>query len=303
LATQTGLGCRPHQFAHLETSASQSKGLGEWKKNVYCRHVLRFTLAGYHENLLSLAYPGNRHGYEYFKPALKYLLTQWACTPEQVRQIILRSDAEQGTDQNVSYVLWCGMQVLMKGYSGKRTQTGVHQTAAEAWQADPTRTGRWAVATPTQLRLGRQLQSYLLRWLTPRNELKHASLLSTLPYPLFMLWNLYDGRGADEVEIRSDKSGLDLTHRRKHRLNAQEGWLILTDTAHNLLAWLHPWMLNGSPFEGFGPKRIVQDLMSIPGQVIFKEDHLEKVALLKTHPYAAEMRACLQKMLHTFDLE
>ena len=35
-------------------------------------------------------------------------------------------------------------------------------------------------------------------------------------------------------------SGLNLNLRRKHSLNAQEGWLVLTDVAHNLLAWLQP---------------------------------------------------------------
>jgi hypothetical protein len=190
-----------------------------------------------------LAYAGNRHGYEYFKPALKYLLSQWPCTPKRLQQIILRSDAEQGTDENISYVLWLGMHVLMKGYSGRRTQVWVKQTPKKTWQADPDHPGRWAAPGPVTLRLGRHLDAYLLRWLTQRDELNHATLLSTLPYPVFTLWNVYDGRGADEVEVRSDKSGLGLTHRRKHLLNAQEGWLILTDTAHNLLAWLHPWML------------------------------------------------------------
>ena len=236
------------------------------------------------------------------KPALKYLLSQWALTPEQLRHLILRSDAEQGTDENVRYVLWLGMQLLMKGYSGRRTAAWVNHTSPTAWLADPHRADRWAAPAPVILRLGRHLDAYLLRWLNPRQEFDHATLLSTLPYPVFALWNLYDGRGTDEVEIQADKSGLGLTHRRKHRLNAQEGWLILTDTAHNLLAWLHPWMLAGSSFESFGPLRIVNDLLCIPGQVTFKGDRLTKVALLKKHPYAAEMRLCLQKMLKTFDL-
>jgi len=57
-------------------------------------------------------------------------------------------------------------------------------------------------------------------------------------------------------------------------LNAQEGWLVLTDTAHNLLAWLRPWMLVGSSFETFGPKRLVHDLLTIPGHITFEEGRL-----------------------------
>lgn len=230
-------------------------------------------------------------------------MSQWPLTPKQRQHLILRSDAEQGTDENVSYVLWQGLSLLMKSYSGRRTDAWVKRIAPTEWLTDPQRADRWAAPAPVTLRLGRHVEAYLLRWLNQRQELDHATLLSTLPYTVFALWNLYDGRGSDEVEIRADKSGLNLTHRRKHRLNAQEGWLILTDTAHNLLAWLHPWMLAGSSFESFGTLRIVNDLLSIPGQVTFKGHRLHKVTLQKKHPYASEMCDCLQKLLKTFDLK
>jgi len=116
--------------------------VGEWEKNRYCRHVIRFTLAGYHESLLSLVYPGNRHGYEYCKPALQQLLAEWPWSADQRRQIIIRSDAEQGTDANMAYLLWQGFQLLLKGYSGRRTQAWVKQTPDQLWQADPDRADR-----------------------------------------------------------------------------------------------------------------------------------------------------------------
>jgi hypothetical protein len=279
------------------------KGWVSVHKNKYCRHVIRFTLAGYHENLLSVAYPGDRHGYEYFKPALNQLLSQWDWSRSQCQQIIIRSDAEQGTDANVSYVLWLGFQVLMKAYSGRRTQAWVKRTPEAAWQADPNGVERWAAPTPVKLRLGRRMDSYLLRWLNTKRKFAYATLLTTLPYPAFSQWDLYDGRGGAEVEIRSDKSGLKLHQRRKHSLNAQEAWIVLTDVAHNLLAWLCPWMLTGSAFEAFGPKRLVYDLFNIPGQLFFEEDRLAKVALWETHPYADEMRLCLLNLLKTFDLD
>jgi len=62
-------------------------------------------------------------------------------------------------------------------------------------------------------------------------------------------------------------------------------------------------MLAGSAFEGFGPKRLVHDLFTIPGQMIFENGRLHRVALLKSHPYADEMRYCLQRLLTTFDLD
>lgn len=271
-------------------------------KNCYCRHVLRFTLAGYHESLLSLAYPGDRHAYEYGKRALKQLLTHWPWPRDQRGQIIVRSDAELGTDANVGYILWEGFQVLMKGYSGRRTQAWVQRVAETAWQADPQRPDRWATPAPGPLRLGRHLDAYLLRWYDAKQQLDHATLLSTLPLSVFALWNLYDGRGTTEVEIRADKSGLGLHLRRKQSLTAQEAWIVLTDIAHNLLAWLQPWMLAGSPFEHFGPKRLVQDLFPIPGQVVFEDGCLRRVVLSQSHPYAEDIRGCLQHLLSTFQL-
>ncbi|RKY68538.1 MAG: hypothetical protein DRQ24_11585 [Candidatus Latescibacterota bacterium] len=154
-----------------------------------------------------------------------------------------------------------------------------------------------------KLRLGRRLDSYLLRWLDAKQKFVYATLLTTLPYPVFTQWNVYNGRGGAETEIRSDKSGLKLHQRRKHSLNAQEAWIVLTDIAHNLLAWLCPWMLAGSAFEAFGPKRLVYDLLNIPGQLFFEDGRLTKVALWKTHPYADEMRLCLHNLLATFDLD
>jgi hypothetical protein len=292
----------PTSLVTAKRAEGSRKGWVSGQPNAYCRHVIRFTLAGYHESLLSVAYPGDRHGYEYCKPAMQQLLSAWPWTPEQRRHIIIRSDAEQGTDDNVRYLLWYNFQILMKGYSGPRTRAWVKRTPATAWQVDPDQAERWAAPAPVTLRLGRRIDAHLLRWPDAKAPWAYATLLCTLPHPIFQQWRLYDGRGGMETEIRADKSGLNLNLRRKHSLNAQEGWLVLTDVAHNLLAWLHPWMLAGSPFASFGPERLVQDLLAIPGSLTFDADRLQKVALLETHPYAEAMCVCLHKLLQTFDL-
>lgn len=191
----------------------------------------------------------------------------------------------------------------MKGYSGRRTQAWVNRLPEAFWQVDPRHPDRWAAPAPSRLHLGRRLEAYLLHWYDTKQKLDHATLLSTLPLPVFDLWNVYDGRGTTEVEIRSDKSGLGLPLHRKRSFGAQEAWTVLTDVAHNLLAWLQPWMLAGSAFESFGPKRLVYDLFTIPGQIVFENGRLHQVTLLKTHPYADEMRYCLQRLLATFDLD
>jgi hypothetical protein len=292
----------PTSLVTSKQAEGSRKGWVSGQRNTYCRHVIRFTLAGYHESLLSVAYPGDRHGYEYCKPAVQQLLSHWPWTRAQCQQIIVRSDAEQGTDEILSYLLWCNFQILIKGYSGRRTQAWVKRTPATAWQPEPDHAGRWAATAPVQLRLGRQLAAHLLRWRNDKGQLDCATLLSTLPSSIFEQWRLYDGRGGMETEIRADKSGLNLCQRRKHSLTAQEGWLLLTDVAHNLLAWLRPWMLVGSPFATFGPLRLVEDLLTIPGSLTFEAERLQKVALLETHPYAEAMCLCLHKLLETFDL-
>jgi hypothetical protein len=265
--------------------------------------VIRFTLAGYHESLLSVAYGGHQHGYEYLQPAMQVLLQHWPWTALERQQIIIRSDAEQGTDANIRWLRSQQFQVLLKGYSGVRTLAWVRSVARQAWQRDPDNPRRWAAACPVQHPADPGVQAWLLRWPGAHERLQHSTLVSSLQGSVFELWALYDGRGATEVEIRADKSGLALPHRRKHSLSAQEGWIVLTDMAHNLLAWLRPWMLIGSAFEHFGPERLVQDLFPIPGRLCFEGDRLRHVALLASHPYANELRQCLHTLLLTFDLD
>lgn len=278
------------------------KGWVSGRRNQYCRHVIRLTVAGYHESLLSQVYPGNRHGYEYCKPALKKLVEQWPTFKTYAPSVIIRSDAEQGTDANLSYILWAKFQLLMKGYSGRRTNAWVKQTDTSSWQSDPSGKKRWLAPAPAPLRLGRNLRSHLLRWPGKKGTFTHAMLHSTLDFSPFDLWNFYDQRAITEIEIRNDKSGLSLDLRRKQSLYGLEAWVILTDIAHNLLAWLEPWMLADTAFSGFGPKRLVSNLFHIPGHIYIENGRLQKVTLWRSHPYASEMRFCLNKLLKTFDL-
>ena len=84
--------------------------------------MLRVTVPSYHESLLSLIYPGDRQACEWFKPALQTLEKHWSWSQEQRQQVIVRTDAGLGTNANINYALWRQFQVLMKGFSGKRTQ-------------------------------------------------------------------------------------------------------------------------------------------------------------------------------------
>jgi hypothetical protein len=260
------------------------------------------TVPSYHESLLSLIYPGDRPACEWFKPAVQALEAQWPWSAEKRQQVIVRTDAGLGTDANINYALWRQFQVLMKGFSGKRTQAWLKQLDQPTWIEDVARL-RAITPAPVPFRFGRQTHNYLLRWTLPSSTLSYGSLISSLLDldPLTTL-RLYDGRGADEGEIGSDKTGLLLPKRRKHALAAQEALVLLTDVAHNLLAWLHPWALQGSPFAGFGPQRLVADLLSVPGHLDFQAGRLRKVSLWQAHPYAEPVQIVLVTLLRYFDL-
>lgn len=207
-----------------------------------------------------------------------------------------------GTDANVNWLLWQGYQVLMKGFSGTRAKRLAKQVQETDWLEDPERK-RWIAPARNPPRFGRKLNVFVLRWANRKGALRYGTLLSTLlDVEAFSTWRLYDGRGAVEVEIKADKQGLRLPKRRKKSFAAQEGLILLTDLAHNLLSWFHHWVLEESAFAGFGAKRMVEELMCMPGRVEIVDGRLEKVILLETHPYAEQMREILQNLLNHFEI-
>jgi len=53
--------------------------------------------------------------------------------------------------------------------------------------------------------------------------------------------------------------------------------------------------LGDSPFSQWGLKRIVRDLLAIPGRLCFDGSQLNRIDLLETHPYAHDLLICLEK--------
>lgn len=145
------------------------------------------------------------------------------------------------------------------------------------------------------------MQQWVLRWQTETGQVKHATLLCSVPtWSAQEVLNAYDDRGACEVEIRSDKQGLRLPQRRKRQLPAQEALILLTDLAHNTLAWLAPLMFPTGQLATFGPLRLIQDVFSIQGRLCFEQQQLVEVQLCKTHPYAADVAEGLHRLLDHF---
>lgn len=276
------------------------KGYIAGEVNRYGRQLARLSVPTYHESLYSWLYPGNQQAAPTLKPCLEAVQSFLNLSSAQRNRTIIRSDASLGTDGNINWLLWRGYQVLMKGFSGSRAVSLARKVLEDAWLQDEQRK-RWITPAIDPPRFGRRVQVFSIRW-QGKNGLRYGTLLSTLleldPLATF---RLHDGRGAMEVEIKADKQGLHLPNRRKHRFYAQEGLALLTDLAHNLLSWTHHWVLEEEPFADFGTKRMVEELMCIPGRIELKDGKLQKVALLSTHPYAEAMRGALEKLLIMFD--
>lgn len=228
------------------------------------------------------------------------LMTEQLLNLSATRQprLLWRLDGGFGTDGAINWLLPRRCRILVKGFSARRAAKVVHQVPDDAWiEVGPQ---KWVAAIPSPVRYVRRTQTVAVNWITPTGTEKYALLIHQLfDHSPVEIAQCYNARGGMETEIREDKAGLQLVKRRKHAWNAQAAWVVLNDLAHNLIKWTEPWMWHGSTFETFGTLRIVQDLFPIPGRLEFggrHGDRLQKVALLRSHPYALEMQACLQKL-------
>ena len=218
----------------------------------------------------------------------------------QKQRTILRSDSGFGGDDSVNYALSQQWQVLTKGSGGRRPGAFARRVASDDWltlRPDD----RWvarAVDPPTHVR---PVQHLVLRWRTPKGRMKHSTVVcSVLGRSMPQVIGRYDDRGACETEIQADKGGLKLCKRRKKRLPAQEALVLLTDVAHNTLAWVSHWMFPDGPLAAFGTTRFIEDILAIPGHLIFDDERLVEVQLNELHPYAAQTATGLERLLDHF---
>lgn len=245
----------------------------------------------YHETVWSGLYPGNRHSTQGLRPAALAVENAFEFTPAQRRRVAWRLDGGFGSDENLNWLLAREYQVLAKGCSNRRAQALAQR--AQRWDSAPGNC--WLAWVPTPVQFVRPVKTLVKRRLV-KKQFRHSYYFGTLHTSskgAFM--QHYNNRGGAETEFRSDKSGLYLSHRRKHGMNAQEGLVLVTDLTHNLLADFEHRALVGTTFAGYGPKRIVRDLLAIPGRLYFEGGELKRIELLASHQYAAEMLNCLER--------
>jgi hypothetical protein len=253
--------------------------------------LARVSSVQYGETVWSELYPGNRHTIQCFQPAVLAAEIALDLAAEQRRRTVFRMDGGAGSDEHLTWLLARGYQVMAKGLSNRRAEALARQV--RRWDAYK---DAWLGEVPPPADYGHPVRCFVKRRLKD-DRLVHSYYISTLALPskgLFMAY--YDQRGGAEVEqFRNDKSGLNLTARRKRSFPGQKGYLLLTDLAHNLLADFHQRALVGSRFEGYGPKRIIRDLLQMPGKLTFADGKPVKIELLSQKQFSADLLVCLER--------
>jgi hypothetical protein len=256
------------------------------------RQLARVNAVSYHETLWSDLFPGNQLTMQCLQQAVLNVESSFELAPDQRKRTLYRLDGGSGTDENLRWLLARGYQVLAKGFSGKRAKALANHVSR--WDVDDDQS--WLGWVDPPFDLGRPIHVVVKRRLH-KGKLKHSYYVTTLSFPSKKaLMNRYNQRGGAEIEqFRADKSGLHLSARRKRSFAAQKGLILLTDLTHNLLADFHDRALTDSPFADWGLKRIVRDLLALPGRLHFRSGQLKRIELLASHPYADELIICLEK--------
>jgi len=213
-------------------------------------------------------------------------------SPLQRHRTVWRIDGGGGSDEHLCWLLGRGYHVVAKGMSNRRAEALARQV--HRW--DAYRKDVWLAEVSPPIAYGCPVRVFVKKRL--KNErYVHSYYVSSLSLPskkLFMA--RYDDRGGAEVEqFRNDKSGLGLEARRKRSLPGQKAYILLTDLAHNLLAHFYDQALVDSPFAGYGPQRIVRDLLATPGRLLFKNGKLVRVELLSLKQISEPLAICLEK--------
>lgn len=256
------------------------------------RQLARVNAVAYHETLWSELFPGNQLTMQCLQQAVLAVESSLELAPSERKRTLYRLDGGSGTDDNLAWLLARGYQVLAKGFSGKRAKA----LAAHISRWDSYDQQCWLGWVEPSFDLGRPIQVVVKRrW--HKEKWKHSYYVTTLSFPSKRaLMHRYNQRGGAEIEqFRADKAGLHLSARRKRPFVAQKALILLTDLAHNLLADFRSRALNGSSFADWGLKRIVRDLLAVPGRLHFRSGQLKRIDLLASHPYADELIICLER--------
>jgi hypothetical protein len=200
-------------------------------------------------------------------------------------------DGGAGSDAHIRWLLSREYHLVVKGLSNRRAEALARQVPR--WDAYG---DHWLGEVAPPVDFGRPVRVFVKRRCKDKKFI-HSYYVTTLSLPSkghFL--RCYDARGGAEVEqFRNDKSGLGLAARRKRSFCGQQGFVLLTDLAHNLLADFYHAALAGTRFANYGPKRIVRDLLATPGKLIFEAGELRRIELPSLKQFSTELLMCLER--------
>jgi hypothetical protein len=181
------------------------------------RQLARVNAVSYHETLWSDLFPGNQLTMQCLQQAVLSVESSFELGSKERKRTLYRLDGGSGTDENLSWLLARGYQVLGKGFSGKRAKALA--PLVSRWDAYDGQSYLGWVDPPFDL--GHPIEVVLKkRW--HKGLWKHSYYVTTMTFPSKRaLMVRYNQRGGAEIEqFRTDKDGLHLSARRKQSFMA-----------------------------------------------------------------------------------
>ena len=231
---------------------------------------------------------------------------------------ILRVDSGAGSLKEINWALSRGYRYHGTDYSNRRAQRLAKSVTD--WIDDPKGGGRQMgyvteeatdyvepvtrVAVRCPKKKGGYAVAVLVSALLPREVQEAARLDAALhasPHADLLAYvYFYDERGGTvEIEIKGDKQGLGMTKRNKKRMAAQQVLTQLGALAHNVLIWAKGWLEPAAPaLAGYGIKRLVRDLLGIPGTAEFdSHGQIQRIILNQASRLAVRCLSALQSLV------
>ncbi len=255
------------------------------------RQLARVSTVKYRETVWSDIFPGNYHTVQAVEPAVLGAEFALDLSPGERNRTVWRLDGGGGSETHMGWLMQRGYHILAKGLNNRRS----HALAKQVQRWDPYRDFLLG-EVPSPKGYPRPVRIFVIQRLE-RDMLHHNYYVTTLKLPSKKRFlAAYEARGGAEVEqFRGDKQALGLSARRKRSFLGQKGYVLLTDLAHNLLTDFCHRALIDSRFASFGPKRIVRDLLSTPGLLVFDGNQLKRVELLSLKQISRDLLICLER--------
>ena len=298
-----------------------TKGFFSERPNARGRQLGRVIATHYDELLTERLFPGKRQ----LETSLLGLVDATAQILEldenKRKKTLLRIDGGGGSDTNIQTLLGGGYQVLIKVHNWQRA----HKLAAtvKAWFPDPKVPDREIGWVTQPHDYGRVTQQIAIRKRKPPKQWTYAVIVSSLSDPLlcelnrlpkakrlrkraraFLIAYAYDLRGGGaETQNKSDKQGLGLAKRNKHKFVAQEMLVLLAQLAHNWVIWTRDALVPTAPaLAKYGIQRMVRDVFRIPGSIRFDAVGKVHITLSENHPLAPRVLGGFSNWLPRDDL-